>query len=96
MIKYKEVIKDMLEYNHDEFLAFKKLHDAYADDPTHYQEQFNREGEKILRIVRRYENILCGKSESGKFGKFSANLSEKFWAELRVHFPHIDKVGTIN
>jgi hypothetical protein len=95
MVKYKEVISDMLEYNKEEFLTFKKLHDLYVDDPKQYQAAFNEEGEKILRIIRRYENILCGKSESGKYGKFSTTLSDKFWNEVRIHFPKIDAIGTL-
>ncbi len=83
----------MLEYNHDLFVEFKKIHDKFVDDPDSVKEEFNREGEKVLRIMRRYENQLCGKSESGMFSKYSTNLSEKFWDEIRVHFPKIDHVG---
>jgi len=95
MTKYKEVFSDMLECNKDAFLSFKKLHKLYEESPKEYQLEFNREGEKLLRIIRRYENILCGKSESGKYGKFSTSLSDKFWSEIRVHFPKIDSVGTL-
>lgn len=93
MVKYKEVIRDMLEYHKDEFLLFKKTHDKYLDDPERYQAEFNEEGQKILAIVRRYENILCGKSESGKYSRFSSILSDKFWAEIRLHFSKIDLIG---
>lgn len=94
MTKYKQTVADMLEYNHDLFSSFKVLHDRYVEDPESVKEEFNREGEKVLQIIRKYENILCGKSESGKYGKFSTSLSEKFWNEVRVHFPKIDFVGT--
>jgi len=93
--KYKEVVQDMFEFNKDLFNEFKKLHKLYEVDPKKYQSEFNNEGEKNLRIIRRYENILCGKSESGKFGKFSTTLSEKFWNEIRIHFPKIDSVGSL-
>jgi hypothetical protein len=95
MTKYKEVVNDMIEYNKEVFTDFKKLHDKFQEDPKEYQSEFNNEGEKILRIIRRYENILCGKSESGKYGKFSSSLSDKFWNEVRIHFPKIDAVGTL-
>ncbi len=85
----------MIEYNKEVFTDFKKLHDKFQEDPKEYQSEFNNEGEKILRIIRRYENILCGKSESGKYGKFSSSLSDKFWNEVRIHFPKIDAVGTL-
>ena len=95
MTKNKEVVNDMIEYNKEVFTDFKKLHDKFQEDPKEYQSEFNNEGEKILRIIRRYENILCGKSESGKYGKFSSSLSDKFWNEVRIHFPKIDAVGTL-
>lgn len=93
MTKYKKAVSEMLEYNHDLFVEFKKIHDKFAEDPDTMKEEFNREGEKALRIIRRYENQLCGKSESGMFSKYSTNLSEKFWDEIRIHFPKIDHVG---
>lgn len=96
MAKYTEVIKDMLEYNKDLFESFRVLEEKYNDDPATYQVEFNSEGEKVLRVVRRYENILCGKSESGRYGKFSSNLSEKYWQEIRRLFPHIDSVGVMS
>lgn len=96
MAKYNQVIKEMLEYNHDLFVAFKDLHKRYSDDPASFQAEFNTEGEKILRIIRRYENILCGKSENGKYGKFSTSLSEKYWQEIRTLFPKIDSIGVMS
>lgn len=83
----------MLEYNHDLFVGFKKIHDQFVEDPSSVKEDFNLEGEKVLRVIRRYENQLCNKSESGKYGKYSENLSEKFWEEVRIHLPQIGKVG---
>jgi len=94
MTKYKQTVSDMLEYNHELFSSFKVIHDQYMEDPESNKEEFNQEGEKVMRIIRKYENILCGKSESGKYGKFSSNLSDKFWDEIRIHFPKIDFVGT--
>lgn len=95
MIKYKQVFGEMLEYNKDLFDAFRQIHSQYELDPEATQALFNEEGEKVLRIIRRYENILCGKSESGKYGKFSSTLSDKFWSEIRLHFPQIDSVGKL-
>lgn len=93
MTKYKKAVSEMLEYNHDLFVEFKKLHDKFSEDPQSVKEQFNTEGEKVLRVIRRYENQLCGKSESGIYSKYSENLSEKFWEEIRTHFPKIGHIG---
>ncbi|MEK7605149.1 MAG: hypothetical protein AAB478_01355 [Patescibacteria group bacterium] len=96
MSKYKEVFQDMVDYNGEVFASFQKLHDAYSLNPQQLQKAFNQEGERVLRIIRKYENILCGKSESGKYGKFSSTLSDKFWGEVRQRFPNIDKVGLLS
>jgi hypothetical protein len=86
----------MLEYHHDLFKSFKELHDKYAIDPKKFQEEFNEEGQKIMVVLRRYENSLCSKSEGGKYGKFSSNLADKYWSEIRTIFPKIDMVGVID
>lgn len=93
MSKYKQQIQDMLEYHNDLFKSFKKIHDDYEKNPKKFQEEFNEEGQKVLHIIRRYENILCSKSEGGKYGKFSSNLADKFWEEIRALFPKIDYIG---
>ena len=82
----------MLEDNQKLFDSFKQLHDNYAKDQTALQEKFNEEGTKILRVIRRYENNLCSRSENSGYGKFSDNLSEKFWTEIRAYLPLIDQV----
>lgn len=93
MSKYKQQVTEMIEMHKDLFASFRELHDAYERDPKKMQKQFNEEGQKVLEIVRRYENMLCSRSESGKYGKFSANLSDKFREALRFHFPKIDYIG---
>jgi len=93
MAKYKEQVADMLEANDTMFRSFKELHDKYEEDPKKWQEDFNIEGQKVMRVIQKWENMLCGKSESGKYGVFSSKLSEKFWNEVRIHFPKIDFVG---
>ncbi len=92
-VKYKEYFAEMVEQNKEQFTAFKQLHDKYAEDPITWQKEFNEEGPTILEIIRRYENMLCSKSESSSYGKFSSTLSDKFWTEIRVHFPKIDFIG---
>src|SRR3989344_2525024 len=95
MAKYKEYYKKMLDQNKEIFENFRKLHDSYALNPDALQEQFNKEGEKILRIVRDWENKLCMQSEKAGYSTFTTGLSEKFQMEVRNHFPKIDSVGLI-
>ena len=93
MQKYKQQVIDMIEAHKDVFTQFKAVHDEYMKDPDALQEKLNEVGKDILPIVQRWDNNLCAKSEGGKYGKFSSNLSDKFWTEVRVHFPKIDYVG---
>lgn len=93
MTKYKKQVAEMLEVHKNLFDEFKKVHDNYAENPKAWQIEFNEKGKDILMIVQRWENNLCAKSESGKYGKFSHNLADKFWTEVRVIFPKIDYVG---
>ncbi len=95
MVKYKKAFKEMLEDNSNLFNRFKQLHDQYAQDKQNYKNQFNEEGTKILRVIRRYENALCAKSENSSYGKFSASLSDKFWEEIRSYLPLIDQVSIV-
>lgn len=85
------MLKDYNEF----FADFKKTCENYKSDPEEWGEKFNEQGTKVLRIVRRYENALCAKSENTGFGKFSENLSEKFWDEVRAYLPLIDQVRMV-
>ena len=93
MTKYQQTFQDMLDYNADLFSAFTKVHELYVEYPKKYQTQFNELGQDVLEVIRKYENMLCNTSESGKYGKFSSNLSDKFWAVIRGKFPKIDFIG---
>lgn len=93
MSKYKQQVEEMLLRHKAMFDSFKIIHDKYAEDPKKWQKEFNEEGEDVLVMIQRWDNNLCSKSESGKYGKFSNNLSEKFWTEVRTIFPKIDFVG---
>ncbi len=74
----------MLEENQELFNQFKAL---TLDD-----EAFHDVGNKVLRVIRRYEDELCSKSEGGRYGKFSENLSEKFQEEVHGYFTTIASV----
>lgn len=90
--KYQKIFKKMLEENSTLFNEFKKVHDEYPDNKEELQELFDEKGTKVMRVIRRYEDALCSTSENTGFGKFSENLSEKFWELIREMFPHIDAV----
>lgn len=95
MTKYKEYFKRMLEANKELFDSFKKLHDKYSLDEEKWQDEFNKEGEKVLATVHEWENKLCSQSEKAGYGNYTTNLAEKFQAEVKSHFPLIDHVGII-
>ena len=65
----------------------------YLKDPKKCQGEFNEQGQTVLQIIRRWESNLCSKTESGKYGKFSSKLADKFWEEIRIIFPKIDYIG---
>lgn len=93
MTKYKHYFQQMLEANQSVFTDFKKIHDLFAADQKTYQAEFNEKGEIIMEIIRDWEKRLCSRMEGGKNGVYSANLSEKFRAEVKKVFPKIDLVG---
>lgn len=95
MTKYKEYVNKMLDTNKEVFDSFKKLHDNYALDEEKYQEEFNKEGEKILLITHEWENKLCMQSEKAGYGGYTGGLAEKFQAEVKKEFPLIDHVGIV-
>jgi len=95
MVKYKKHFQTMISENEYLFGEFKTLHDQYAENPKQWKEEFDMKGQKILRIIRNYEDSLCSKSENSGFGKFSTNLSEKFWEEVRAYLPKIDDVSLL-
>ena len=93
MTKYKKYFDDMIAQNKELFESFRETHDNYVKSPKDWKDKFNSEGEKVLEVVKHYENLLCHHSENVGYGKFSTNLADKFWVEVRLHFPRIDFVG---
>lgn len=93
MTKSQQYFQDMIENHTDLFDAFKVIQENYNKDSKKYQTQLNELGEDVLRIIRRYENMLCSESEGGKYGKFSSKTADKFWGYVRGYLPTIDSVG---
>ncbi|HJY98217.1 MAG TPA: hypothetical protein VJ227_00695 [Patescibacteria group bacterium] len=95
MTKYKEYFDRMVSENKEAFDAFTRVHFEYSTDENAHQESFNREGEKILKIIHEWEDKLCSQSEKAGFGNYTGGLAEKFQEEVRRHFPLIDHIGII-
>lgn len=91
--KYLETFKEMVSKHEKEFDTFQELHDKYEADPKKWQAEFNKEGAKIMDIVRDYENKLCGKMENTMNATYSANLAEKFRGEIKRYLPKLDMIG---
>lgn len=91
--KHQKYFQDMLEIHKVLFDEFKIAHDAYLVDPVSAKTAFNEAGSKILPIIRQYERMLTSEMSGSTYGKFSNNLSDKFWETIRRTFPKIDFVG---
>lgn len=93
MSKYKKAVEQMISENKEIFDNFKVVHDNYVLDRNKWTVEFNKQGEVVLEIIRKYEKLLTLHSDNSSFSKFSTNLSDKFWAEVRKIYPKIDFVG---
>ena len=93
MVKYLQIYIEMIGQNQEIFDQFGILHNQYALEPRKYKVEFNRLGERIMTLVRRYKSRLCSHSENSGFGKFSGGLTGKFWEKLTLDYPRIDEVG---
>ncbi|OGG03740.1 hypothetical protein A2Z33_04575 [Candidatus Gottesmanbacteria bacterium RBG_16_52_11] len=93
MREYQKMFTLMMEQHRELFDNFRDIHDNYALNPAQWQKLFNEYGAEVVDIIRDYERRLCSNMATGKFGQFSANLSRKFWDEVRKDFPKIDFVG---
>lgn len=90
---FAQAFEDMMAKHAHDFARFKEVHDRFKLDPEKWKAEFDEVGKPIVRIVTEAENRLCSKMENSNRGKFSANLAEKFRAEVKTHFPLIDFVG---
>ncbi|MEK7166290.1 MAG: hypothetical protein AAB874_05785 [Patescibacteria group bacterium] len=93
MTKSQQVIAQMLDANTEIFKRFREIHDKYAKDSSAYQEEFNQIGEEVMTIIRKYERILMSRMGSGQYNKYSNQVSEVYWREIRALFPKIDFIG---
>ncbi len=93
MQKYQTMFQRMIGENKELFDNFTHVHEAFVVNPDKNKLRFNQIGSEVLDVVCEYERMLCGKTESGQYGKFSGNLSQKFRDEIRKVYRKIDFVG---
>jgi len=95
MTEYKRIFQEMLSTNAELFKAFEETHALYVLEPDANQKRFNEEGEKILEVIREYENRLCNKSQRTGYAAFTTRLAEKFQELVKTRYPKIDHVGVL-
>lgn len=91
--KYQQIFLQMLKENETLLADFKLLHDKYEKDPKTYQDEYNKEGEKFLEVIQKYEDMLTSHSENSGYAKFAVKLSDKFRSAVKMLFPKLDFIG---
>lgn len=91
--KYLEIFHLMLKEQEKALSEFKLLHDKYESNPKLFQEEYNKEGEKFMQIIQKYENMLTASTEKSGYSKYAANLSDKFRSAVKQLFPKLDFIG---
>ena len=85
----------MVEANKELFDRFAKIHTDCGMDNDINQEEFNKVGTDVLKVIHEWEGRLCSHSEKAGYAKYTGNLAEKFQQEIKGHFPLIDHIGII-
>jgi len=93
MTKYKQYFQQMVDENAALFAEFQPIHDGYKVDRKKWSKQFHSVGQQVVDIVHDYEQRLCAGMERGANAVYSQKLSEKFWAEVKNMYSHIELVG---
>jgi hypothetical protein len=81
--KYEKHYKDMIAENAELFDELKKL------GKTPNSDEFRGVQFKVLRVIRKNENLLCRKTENTKYSGFSTNLADKFGELIRADYPEV-------
>ncbi len=93
MTKYKQYFQQMVDQNQTLFTDFKVIHDGYQTDRKQWSARFHQEGQAVVDVIRDWERRLCATMERGKNATFSARVAEKFWGEVKLYLPLIERVG---
>lgn len=91
--KYKDFYQQMMTKHGAEFAAFKTVHDKFRLDRKKWRKQFDLLGKPLVRVIEEWERRLCSGMERGDNARYSMNLSEKFWGEIKRELPMIELVG---
>lgn len=91
--KYKQYFLEMMTQNQELFAAFKPIHDGYQQDRKQWSQRFHQQGAAVVEVIRDWERRLCSGMEKGHNAVYSAKLAEKFWSEIKIDFPLIERVG---
>ena len=91
-VNYKDALKNLFEEEKTLFNTFKLVHDTYVKDPQSIKTEFDELGSEVMKKLKHAEDMLCRQTETGRFNKFSNQLSEKFWGEVKKYYPAIDEV----
>lgn len=92
-VLYQKTYQEMVAAHKPEFEEFAKISLEYKKDQEKWQEELDRVGKPLQRIITEYENRLCGKMEGGSKATYTANLADKFRNAIRADYPLIDFVG---
>ncbi len=93
--KFKQYYQLMKDNNRELIENFTEIHAGFNQNPDKWSTQFHEVGRDVLDAIRDWERRLCYGTEKGGYAKYSANLSEKYWEEVRSEFPLIDQVGVV-
>lgn len=91
--KYKEIYQKIKSQNQALFDQFRPIHDGYKENRKAFSQQFHSVGQELMDILRDAERRLCSSMERGQFALYSHKVSDKFWAEVKKDFSHIELVG---
>lgn len=83
----------MSDEHQELFTKFDAVHTGYLTNRKAFSAQFHSLGKEVVEIMRDYEHRLCAGMERGNNGVYSSKLAEKFWAEIKKRFSHIELVG---
>lgn len=93
MTKFKQYFQQMVDQESELFSKFKVIHDGYVEDRKTYSKDFHEVGKQVIEVIHTWEQKLCCGMERGKNAVYSDKLADKFWAEVKTLYSHIDLVG---
>lgn len=88
--KYKQQFQKMMDTNKELFEKYAELKRQNRKKSPELEEEYQDIKFKILRVIRKNEDMLCAKSENTKqFSNYSQSLADKFQEEIRQNLPDI-------